>query len=166
MIDKRVYDFPSALADIDDGATILVGGFGLAGSPIELLEALIDQGARELTVVSNNAGEGDFGLAALLKAGRVAKVICSYPQSAGSDIFVDLCKAGKVALEVVPQGTMSERMREDRNPQAFRRPSMLVACIAALAFAVSCTSPTEEVEERMASLLLAGLHVLQDGGKL
>ena len=111
MIDKRVYDFPAALAGIEDGATVLVSGFGLAGAPIQLLEALIDQGARNLTIVSNNAGEGEFGLAALLKAGRVAKVICSYPQSSGSAIFVDLCKAGKVALEVVPQGTMSERMR-------------------------------------------------------
>ena len=90
MIDKRVDTIDAALSGIEDGSTILVSGFGNAGSPIRLLEALIDQGAAGLTIVSNNAGEGEFGLAALMKAGRVTKVICSYPRSAGSIIFEEL----------------------------------------------------------------------------
>ena len=111
MIDKRVDTLDAALSGIEDGSTILVSGFGNAGSPIRLLEALIDQGAANLTIVSNNAGEGEFGLAALMKAGRVTKVICSYPRSAGSIIFEELYDQGKIELEVVPQGTLSERMR-------------------------------------------------------
>ena len=111
MIDKRVDNLEVALSGIEDGSTILVGGFGNAGSPIRLLEALIDQGAKELTIVSNNAGEGKFGLAALMKAGRISKVICSYPRSSGSVIFEELYAQGKIDLEVVPQGTLSERMR-------------------------------------------------------
>ena len=111
MIDKRVDTIDAALSGIEDGSTILVSGFGNAGSPIRLLEALIDQGAANLTIVSNNAGEGEFGLAALMKAGRVIKVICSYPRSAGSIIFEELYDQGKIELEVVPQGTLSERMR-------------------------------------------------------
>ena len=111
MIDKRVDTIDSALSGIEDGSTILVSGFGNAGSPIRLLEALIDQGAANLTIVSNNAGEGEFGLAALMKAGRVTKVICSYPRSAGSIIFEELYDQGKIELEVVPQGTLSERIR-------------------------------------------------------
>ena len=111
MIDKRFASIENALAGIRDGSVILVGGFGNAGSPIPLLEALIDQGARDLTIVSNNAGEGDFGLAALMKAGRVSKIICSYPRSSGSVIFEELYGQGKIDLEVVPQGTLSERMR-------------------------------------------------------
>ena len=111
MIDKRVDTIDVALSGIEDGSTILVSGFGNAGSPIRLLEALIDQGAANLTIVSNNAGEGEFGLAALMKAGRVTKVICSYPRSAGSIIFEELYDQGKIELEVVPQGTLSERMR-------------------------------------------------------
>ena len=111
MIDKRVDTIDAALSGIEDGSTILVSGFGNAGSPIRLLEALIDQGAAGLTIVSNNAGEGEFGLAALMKAGRVSKVICSYPRSAGSIIFEELYDQGKIELEVVPQGTLSERMR-------------------------------------------------------
>ena len=111
MIDKRVEDLATALCGIKDGSTILVSGFGNAGSPIRLLEALIDQGATNLTIVSNNAGEGVFGLAALMKAGRVKKVICSYPRSSGSVIFEELYEQGKIDLEVVPQGTLSERMR-------------------------------------------------------
>ena len=111
MIDKRVDTIDAALSGIEDGSTILVSGFGNAGSPIRLLEALIDQGAAGLTIVSNNAGEGKFGLAALMKAGRVTKVICSYPRSAGSIIFEELYDQGKIELEVVPQGTLSERMR-------------------------------------------------------
>ena len=111
MIDKRVDTIDAALSGIEDGSTILVSGFGNAGSPIRLLEALIDQGAANLTIVSNNAGEGEFGLAALMKAGRVTKVICSYPRSAGSIIFEELYDQGIIELEVVPQGTLSERMR-------------------------------------------------------
>ena len=111
MIDKRIDTIDAALSGIEDGSTILVSGFGNAGSPIRLLEALIDQGAANLTIVSNNAGEGEFGLAALMKAGRVTKVICSYPRSAGSIIFEGLYDQGKIELEVVPQGTLSERMR-------------------------------------------------------
>ena len=111
MIDKRVDTIDAALSGIEDGSTILVSRFGNAGSPIRLLEALIDHGAANLTIVSNNAGEGEFGLAALMKAGRVTKVICSYPRSAGSIIFEELYDQGKIELEVVPQGTLSERMR-------------------------------------------------------
>ncbi len=111
MIDKRFASIENALAGIRDGSVILVGGFGNAGSPIPLLEALIDQGATDLTIVSNNAGEGDFGLAALMKAGRIRKIICSYPRSSGSVIFEELYGQGKIDLEVVPQGTLSERMR-------------------------------------------------------
>ncbi|MAI12110.1 MAG: 3-oxoadipate CoA-transferase [Rhodospirillaceae bacterium TMED167] len=111
MIDKRIPSIEDALLGIRDGSVILVGGFGNAGSPIPLLEALIDQGATDLTIVSNNAGEGDFGLAALMKAGRIKKIICSYPRSSGSIIFEELYDQGKIDLEVVPQGTLSERMR-------------------------------------------------------
>ena len=111
MIDKRFASIENALAGIRDGSVIPVGGFGNAGSPIPLLEALIDQGATDLTIVSNNAGEGDFGLAALMKAGRISKIICSYPRSSGSVIFEELYGQGKIDLEVVPQGTLSERMR-------------------------------------------------------
>ena len=111
MIDKRFASIENALAGIQDGSVILVGGFGNAGSPIPLLEALIDQGATDLTIVSNNAGEGDFGLAALMKAGRISKIICSYPRSSGSVIFEELYGQGQIDLEVVPQGTLSERMR-------------------------------------------------------
>ena len=111
MINKLVDNLMAALSGIEDGSTILVSGFGNAGSPVRLLEALIDQGATNLTIVSNNAGEGEFGLAALMKAGRVRKVICSYPRSSGSVIFEELYAQGKIELEVVPQGTMSERMR-------------------------------------------------------
>ncbi|MFJ3248137.1 3-oxoacid CoA-transferase subunit A [Streptomyces sp. NPDC094154] len=100
-----------AVAGIEDGSTVLVGGFGLAGMPFDLIDALIRQGAGDLTVVSNNAGNGDVGLAALLKAGRVRKVICSFPRQSDSYVFDDLYRAGRVELEVVPQGTLAERMR-------------------------------------------------------
>jgi 3-oxoadipate CoA-transferase, alpha subunit len=100
-----------AVAGIEDGSTVLVGGFGLAGMPFDLIDALIRQGATDLTVVSNNAGNGDVGLAALLKAGRVRKVICSFPRQSDSYVFDDLYRAGRVELEVVPQGTLAERMR-------------------------------------------------------
>ncbi len=100
-----------AVEGIPDGGTILVGGFGMAGMPITLIDALIDQGAVDLTVVSNNAGNGDTGLAALLAKGRVRKVICSFPRQSDSHVFDGLYRAGKVDLEVVPQGTLAERIR-------------------------------------------------------
>ena len=100
-----------AVAGIPDGATILVGGFGMAGMPTTLIDALIEQGATDLTIVSNNAGNGDTGLAALLAAGRVTKVICSFPRQSDSYVFDGLYRAGKVQLEVVPQGNLAERIR-------------------------------------------------------
>lgn len=111
MIDKRVESPAAAVADVFDGATVMIGGFGEAGSPIELIHALIDQGASRLTVVSNNTGTGEVGLAALLRAGRVAKVICSFPRTAGSTVFPELYRAGRIELELVPQGTLAERIR-------------------------------------------------------
>ena len=100
-----------ALSGIKDGSTIMISGFGDAGNPTELIHALIEQGAKNLTVVSNNAGTGNLGLAKLLKAGRVRKVICSFPRSANSIVFQDLYKMGEIELEVVPQGTLAERIR-------------------------------------------------------
>ncbi|GAA1647552.1 3-oxoacid CoA-transferase subunit A [Actinoplanes couchii] len=100
-----------AVAGIADGSTVLVGGFGMAGMPFDLIDALIRQGATGLTIVSNNAGNGDVGLAALLKAGRVQKVICSFPRQSDSYVFDDLYRAGRIELEVVPQGNLAERMR-------------------------------------------------------
>ncbi|HWS32375.1 MAG TPA: 3-oxoacid CoA-transferase subunit A [Actinoplanes sp.] len=100
-----------AVAGIADGSTVLVGGFGLAGMPFDLIEGLIRQGATGLTIVSNNAGNGDVGLAALLKAGRVQKVICSFPRQSDSYVFDDLYRTGRIELEVVPQGNLAERMR-------------------------------------------------------
>ncbi len=100
-----------AVAGIEDGATILVGGFGMAGMPTTLIDALIEHGASDLTIVSNNAGNGDTGLAALLAAGRVSRVICSFPRQTDSYVFDALYRDGKVALEVVPQGNLAERMR-------------------------------------------------------
>jgi 3-oxoadipate CoA-transferase alpha subunit len=100
-----------AVAGIEDGSTVLVGGFGLAGMPFDLIDALIRQGARDLTIVSNNAGNGEVGLAALLQAGRVRKVICSFPRQVDSYVFDELYLAGRVDLEVVPQGNLAERMR-------------------------------------------------------
>jgi 3-oxoadipate CoA-transferase alpha subunit len=111
MIDKRVDDISAALSGIADGATILNSGFGNAGSPIDLLEALIESDLKYLTIVCNNAGEGDYGLAALIKTGKVSRIICSYPISAGSVVFQDMYNTGKIELEVVPQGTLSERIR-------------------------------------------------------
>jgi 3-oxoadipate CoA-transferase alpha subunit len=100
-----------AVAGIEDGSTVLVGGFGLAGMPFDLIDALIRQGAKDLTIVSNNAGNGDVGLAALLAAGRVRKVLCSFPRQVDSYVFDALYREGKVELEVVPQGNLAERMR-------------------------------------------------------
>lgn len=111
MIDKEVAGVAAAVADVFDGATVMIGGFGEAGSPIELIHALIDQGATDLTVVNNNTGSGEVGLAALIKAGRVAKMICSYPRSANSTVFPDRYRSGRTALELVPQGTLAERIR-------------------------------------------------------
>ncbi|MEU9840306.1 3-oxoacid CoA-transferase subunit A [Actinomadura sp. NPDC048032] len=100
-----------AVRGIEDGSTVLVGGFGFAGMPFDLVDGLIRQGAGDLTIVSNNAGNGDVGLAALLKAGRVRKVICSFPRQSDSHVFDGLYRAGKIELEVVPQGNLAERMR-------------------------------------------------------
>jgi 3-oxoadipate CoA-transferase, alpha subunit len=100
-----------AVAGIVDGATVLVGGFGMAGMPTTLIDALIDQGAGDLTIVSNNAGNGDTGLAALLAAGRVRRIICSFPRQSDSYVFDALYRDGRIDLEVVPQGNLAERMR-------------------------------------------------------
>lgn len=111
MINK-VFDSPAAaLSDVRDGATVMIGGFGTAGLPEELIQALLDQGARELTVVNNNAGNGDTGLAALLAAGRVRKIICSFPRQVDSHHFDRLYRAGQIELELVPQGNLAERIR-------------------------------------------------------
>ena len=104
-------DPDEAVADIPDGATVLIGGFGPAGQPIELIDALRRHGARELTGVNNNAGNGDTGLAALLATGNVRKIICSFPRQTDSWVFDDLYRSGKIELELVPQGNLAERMR-------------------------------------------------------
>jgi 3-oxoadipate CoA-transferase, alpha subunit len=111
MINKIAPTVAEALQDIQDGATIMIGGFGTAGIPNELIDGLIDQGARELTVVNNNAGNGETGLAALLKAGRVRKIICSFPRQADSQVFDALYRSGQLELELVPQGNLAERIR-------------------------------------------------------
>ena len=111
MIDKGVASVAEAVADIFDGATVMIGGFGEAGSPIELIHALIDQGAKNLTVVNNNTGSGHVGLAALIECGRVARMICSFPRTANSTVFPALYHAGDIELELVPQGTLAERIR-------------------------------------------------------
>jgi len=111
MINKQIASTSEAVRDVFDGATVMIGGFGEAGSPIELIHALIDQGATDLTVVSNNTGSGEVGLAALLKAGRVSKIICSFPRTANSTVFPELYRSGKTELELVPQGTLAERIR-------------------------------------------------------
>ena len=111
MINKQVSSVASAVADIPDGATVMVGGFGASGSPIELIHALIDQGAKELTVINNNTGNGEVGLAALIGNGQVRKMICSFPRSSQSRVFPELYKQGRIELELVPQGTLAERIR-------------------------------------------------------
>jgi 3-oxoadipate CoA-transferase alpha subunit len=111
MVDKISPSIEAALADVRDGATVLVGGFGGSGIPEELIDALIAQGAKDLTIVNNNAGNGEVGIAALFKAGRVRKLICSYPRQVDSHHFQEAFRAGRVELELVPQGTLSERMR-------------------------------------------------------
>ncbi|PXW97437.1 3-oxoadipate CoA-transferase alpha subunit [Sphaerotilus hippei] len=111
MINKIVASATAALADVRDGATVMIGGFGTAGQPNELIDALIGTGARELVIVNNNAGNGDTGLAALLAAGRVRKIICSFPRQADSHHFDALYRAGRIELELVPQGNLAERIR-------------------------------------------------------
>ena len=111
MIDKIAGSVAEALAGVQDGATVLIGGFGTAGIPGELIDGLIAQGAKDLTIVNNNAGNGETGLAALLKAGRVRKIICSFPRQADSQVFDGLYRAGKIELELVPQGNLAERIR-------------------------------------------------------
>ena len=111
MIDKIARSVADAMADVKDGSTVLIGGFGTAGIPNELIDGLIEQGARDLTVVNNNAGNAEVGLAALLKAGRVRKIICSFPRQADSQVFDGLYRSGKLELELVPQGNLAERIR-------------------------------------------------------
>jgi 3-oxoadipate CoA-transferase, alpha subunit len=111
VINKISASIEEALQGTSDGATVLIGGFGTAGIPNELIDGLIAQGARDLTVVNNNAGNGDTGLAALLKAGRVRKIICSFPRQADSHVFDALYRAGQIELELVPQGNLAERLR-------------------------------------------------------
>ena len=111
MIDKIVPSIAEAVADIHNGATVMIGGFGTAGMPSELIDALIAQGARDLTIVNNNAGNGETGLAALLKARRVRKIICSFPRQTDSQVFDALYLAGDIELELVPQGNLAERIR-------------------------------------------------------
>lgn len=110
-MDKRLADLASAVAPIGDAASVMIGGFGSSGIPFGLIDALLDRGASGLTIISNNAGTGETGIARLLQAGRVAKVICSYPRSPGSIWFERRYKAGEIELEIVPQGTLAERMR-------------------------------------------------------
>lgn len=111
MIDKTVSDIPSALSGIFDGATLLLGGFGAVGQSVQLIEGVLDTGAKDLHVVANNAGYGTVGLARLLKEGRIARITCSYPRIAGSTVFEELYENGRIELELVPQGTLAERMR-------------------------------------------------------
>lgn len=111
MINKQYRTVAEAVADIPDGATVMVGGFGASGSPIELLHALIDQGATDLTVINNNTGNGEVGLAALIGNGQVSKMICSFPRSSQSKVFPQLYREGKIELDIVPQGTLAERIR-------------------------------------------------------
>lgn len=111
MINKISPSVAAALADVPDGATVMIGGFGTAGIPNHLIEGLIAQGAKDLTIVNNNAGNGDTGLAALLKTGRVRKIVCSYPRQTDSHVFDALYRSGKLELELVPQGNLAERIR-------------------------------------------------------
>jgi 3-oxoadipate CoA-transferase alpha subunit len=111
LINKKCPSAAEAVADVPDGAVVMVGGFGASGSPIELLHALIDQGAKDLTLINNNTGNGEVGLAALIANGQVRKMICSFPRSSQSKVFPALYRAGKIELELVPQGTLAERIR-------------------------------------------------------
>jgi 3-oxoadipate CoA-transferase alpha subunit len=111
VVDKTVADAAKAIADVHDGATVMIGGFGGAGQPSALIDALVAQGARELTIVNNNAGHGETGLAALLQAGRVRRIVCSFPRQTDSHVFDALYRAGEIELELVPQGNLAERIR-------------------------------------------------------
>jgi 3-oxoadipate CoA-transferase alpha subunit len=111
VIDKRYPSVTAAVASIPDGATVMIGGFGASGSPVELIHALIDHGASGLTVVNNNTGNGEVGLAALIRNGQVRKMICSFPRSSQSKVFPELYREGRIELELVPQGTLAERIR-------------------------------------------------------
>lgn len=111
MINKVFASPDAAVSDIGDGATVMIGGFGEAGSPIELIHALIDQGARDLVVINNNTGNGQVGLAALIAAGRVRKMVCSFPRGTTDTVFPELYRSGQIELELVPQGTLAERIR-------------------------------------------------------
>ena len=111
MIDKRVATIEEAVADIRDGASIMLSGFGEAGHPTDLIHALLDQGAKDLTIVANNAGNGYVGLAALIAAGRLRRIVCSFPKSSQSVVFNDFYERGQIELELVPQGTLAERIR-------------------------------------------------------
>jgi 3-oxoadipate CoA-transferase alpha subunit len=111
VISKIISSVAEAVADVPDGATVMIGGFGTAGQPAELIDALIEQGAKDLTIVNNNAGNGEIGLAALLKARRVRKIICSFPRQVDSQVFDALYQAGQIELELVPQGNLAERIR-------------------------------------------------------
>jgi 3-oxoadipate CoA-transferase alpha subunit len=117
MIDKFVKSAAEALDWVKDGSTVLIGGFGAVGQPVVLIEALIEQGARDLTIVANYAGTRRTGLARLMSLGRVRRIVCSYPRSTGSVVFEELYQAGKIELEIVPQGTLAERLR--RQGRAF-----------------------------------------------
>lgn len=110
-MDKSISSLAEAVAGIGDGATVMIGGFGGSGAPIELIHALIDTGAKDLTVINNNAGNGRVGIAAMIDAGRVRKMICSFPRSSDPRAFTESYLAGKIALELVPQGTLAERIR-------------------------------------------------------
>ncbi|QEN85581.1 3-oxoacid CoA-transferase subunit A [Labrys sp. KNU-23] len=146
-MDKTVANLASAVAEIEDGMTVMIGGFGGAGSPIELIHALIDRyratgHPRDLTVVNNNAGNGHVGLAALIEAGMVRKLICSFPRSADPVVFTDLYLAGKIELELVPQGTLAERIRAGgAGIPAFYTPTSFGTDLAA-------GKPVEEFEGR------------------
>ncbi|GAB3771182.1 3-oxoacid CoA-transferase subunit A [Ramlibacter monticola] len=111
MINKIVASIAEALQDVRDGSTVLIAGFGTSGIPAELIDGLIEQGAKDLVVVNNNAGNADYGLAALLKAGRVRKIVCSFPRQVDSWVFDELYRSGKLELELVPQGNLAERIR-------------------------------------------------------
>ena len=110
-MDKTIVSLSDAVADIHDGATVMIGGFGGSGAPIELIHALIDKGPKGLTVINNNAGNGHVGIAAMIEQGLVGKMICSFPRSADPRVFTELYLAGKIELELVPQGTLAERIR-------------------------------------------------------
>src|SRR5258708_28703894 len=124
MIDKRVATMAEAMAGVPDGATVLVGGFGAVGQPNALIDGLIEQGAGDLTIVANNAGVGRVGLARLMELGRGRRIVCSFPRSSDSSVFEGLYRAGKIELEIVPQGTLAERMRAAgaRAPALFTPP--------------------------------------------